>query len=180
MDSFIGEIQAFPYQFAFGGFSQAWLPCLGQVVPIAQYSPLFSLIGTAYGGNGTTNFQLPNLNGTVTNSQGNGPGLLPRILGETLGSPNVNLSIQEMASHTHKLQMGSKAATGGAAGPGTAANVAAIDPNFNGFAPLPSTTTLAPTAMTMAGQGQPHDNNQPTLAIVWCICYAGVFPSFSS
>jgi len=56
--------------------------------------------------------------------------------------------------------------------------MAAIDPGFNGFVAPPSNTTLSTNAMGMTGQGLPHDNNQPTLAIVWCICYSGIFPSF--
>lgn len=72
---FVGEIQAFPFPFAVQGFNQTWLPCAGQILSIQQFTPLFALIGTTYGGNGTTNFQLPNMVGTITNSQGDGPGL---------------------------------------------------------------------------------------------------------
>ena len=178
-DPFIGEIQAFPYSFAAGGFQRAWLACLGQVVPIQQFVPLFSLIGTIYGGNGTTNFQLPNLNGHITNGVGDGPGLQPRVIGEVLGAPTVSLLTTEMPAHTHGLQLGSKTAQGAVAGPGAAGSMAAIDPNFNGFVAPPSNTNLAPNAMTLTGQGQPHDNMQPNLAIVWCICFAGIFPSFN-
>ena len=178
-NSYIGEIQAFPYSFAVGdGFNQAWLPCLGQILPIPAYTPLFALIGTFYGGNGTTNFQLPNLNGLITNNQGSGPGIRNRDLGEVLGSNTVNLTLGQMAAHTHGLQMGAKAAQGAQAGPSP--TMAAIDPSFNGFVAPPSNTTLAPNAMTFTGGGQAHDNTQPTQAIVWCICYNGVFPSFDS
>ena len=180
-DSYIGEIQAFPYAWATQvGFNSAWLPCLGQTLSISAYSALYSLIGTLYGGNGTTNFMLPNMPGFVTNSQGNGPGLSPRTIAEKLGSPTVQLSLQQMASHTHGLQMGSKAASGASASPGTASNMAAIDPNFNGFVPSPSNTTFATNAMSLTGQGLAHDNMQPTQAIVWCICYNGIFPVFPS
>ena len=176
---YIGEIQAFGFPWATQGFDQSWLPCQGQLLPIAQYAALFSLIGTYYGGNGTTNFQLPNMAGTVTNGQGNGPGLQPRVVGETLGSPTVSLTTQQMASHTHGLQLGSKTATGAAAGPGTASNMAAIDPIFNGFVAPPSNTTFSQNAMALTGSGQAHDNNQPTQAIVWCIAINGIFPTFS-
>jgi microcystin-dependent protein len=180
VDAFLGEIQAFPYAFAIQGFNQAWLPCFGQTLPIQAYSALYSLIGTIYGGNGTTQFQLPNLNGLITNGVGTGPGLQPRVIGESLGAPTVTLTTAEIASHTHGLQLGVRTATGATPGPGAAQTTAVIDPAFNGFVAPPSTTTLSPNAMALTGQSQPHDNNQPTLAIVWCICFNGVYPSFTS
>lgn len=178
-DPFVGEIQAFTFPFAVGGFNNAWLPCGGQILPIQRFTALFSLIGTYYGGNGTSNFALPNLNGSVVISQGQGRGLQDRIIGETIGSQQVGLIGPNMAMHTHVLQLGDKTTTGPTAGPGAPASSVAIDPTFSGFAPLPATTTLAPTAVTFTGQGLPHDNTQPTQAIVWCIAYAGIFPSFS-
>jgi len=175
---YVGEIQAFTFPFATGGFNNAWLPCLGQIVPIQQFTPLFALIGTNYGGNGTTNFALPNLNGSVVISQGQGQGLQDRIIGEVVGSPTVNLTSSEMAIHTHALQLGAGNAQNAAPGPGTAQNMVALDPQFNGFIAPPGNLTLAPNAVTLTGQGLAHDNMQPTLAIIWCIAYAGIFPSF--
>jgi len=175
---YVGEIQAFTFPFATGGFNNAWLPCLGQIVPIQQFTPLFALIGTNYGGNGTTNFALPNLNGSVVINQGQGQGLQDRIIGEVVGSPTVNLISTEMAIHTHALQLGAGNAQNAAPGPGTAQNMVALDPQFNGFIAPPGNLTLAPNAVTLTGQGLPHDNMQPTLAIIWCIAYAGIFPSF--
>jgi microcystin-dependent protein len=179
-DPYLGEIQAFAFPFASGGFNAGvWMACQGQILPITRNTALFSLIGTLYGGNGTTTFALPNLTGTLTNSQGTGPGLGPREMGETLGSPTVILTSGEMAGHTHGLQLGVKTATGAAAGPGTASATAAIDPGFNGFVPPPFNTTLAPNAMGFTGGGLAHDNNQPTQALVWCIAVQGNFPSFN-
>ena len=179
-DPYIGEIQAFPFALAAQGFNQAWLPCFGQLLSIQQFTPLFSLIGSAFGGNGTTNFALPNLSGSVSNGQGDGPGLQPRVIGQSIGSPTVNLTIGEMAMHTHGLRLGNKTAANAAPGPGTSSNMAVIDPIFNGFVTPPSTTTLAPNAMTPTGRGLPHDNTQPTQAIIWCIAYVGIFPSFNN
>jgi microcystin-dependent protein len=179
-DPYVGEIQAFPFPLATGGFNNAWLPCFGQLLAIQAYTPLFALIGTYYGGNGTSNFALPNLNGSVAISQGQGQGLQDRIVGEVVGTPTVTLFSNQMAQHTHTLQLGAKGAQGAAPGPGTASNMVAIDPNFNGFAPLPSTLTLAPNAVTLTGQSLPHDNTQPTQALIWCIAYAGIFPSFGN
>ena len=181
MDPYIGEIQAFAFPFASGGFQNgAWLPCSGQTLPIQQFTALYALIGTNFGGNGTTNFQLPNLNGTIAISQGQGPGLTPRVIGEAIGSPTVTLTQPQMATHSHGLQLGSHTAAGATAGPGTASNTAAIDPFFNGFVAPPGNTTLANIAMSRTGGGQPHDNTQPTMALVYCIAVAGIFPSFNS
>ena len=174
MDPFIGEIQAFPYNFVPNG----WAACEGQLIPISANPALFSLIGTFYGGNGTSNFALPNLNGNIVNGQGDGPGIAPRVLGEQLGSPTETLQLGEMAVHTHGLQIGVRNGLNGQPGPGTASNMAMVDPEFNGFVAPPTTTNLAPNAMTLTGNSQPHANNQPTLAIVYCIALRGVFPSF--
>ena len=181
-DSYIGEIQAFPYSNlsmnSFLAGNCTWFPCFGQVLAISANTALFSLIGTFYGGNGTTNFQLPNLNGFITNSQGTGPGIRDRVLGEVFGSNQVSVFSNEMPAHIHGLQLGKAGSTGAQAGPGQGTNMAAIDPAFNGFVALPNNTTFAPNAMTFTGGGQPHANTQPTIAIVWCICTAGIYPSF--
>lgn len=178
-DPFVGEIQAFPFAWATGGVNNAWLPCFGQLLSIQAFTPLFALIGTYYGGNGTTNFALPNLNGAVAISQGQGPGLSQRDIGEVIGTPTVSLTSNEMTRHTHALQLGSRTAQNAVAGPGTGSNMVAIDPGFNGFVAPPATLNLTNSTVTMTGQGLPHDNMQPTQAIVWCICYSGIFPSFS-
>src|SRR5262249_34190458 len=155
-------------------------PCLGQIVPIQQFVSLFSLIGTNYGGNGTTNFALPNLSGSVAISQGQGPGLANRGVGGSVGSATVGLMCGGRGKDKHTRQLGGGAAQNAAPGPGTSANMVAIDPQFNGFVAPPANTTLSPNTVTFTGQGLPHDNMQPTQAIVWCIAYAGVFPSFGS
>ena len=176
---YVGEIQAFAFPWASGGIAPGWLPCSGQVLPVQRFASLFALIGTIYGGNGTTNFALPNLNGSVTNSQGTGPGLTPRVIGETLGSATVSLMSDEMARHTHTLQLGSSSAQGAEPGPGAGTNMVAIDPAFTGAVVPPATTVLSPNAVTRTGQGLPHDNMQPSLAIVWCIASSGIYPRFS-
>jgi len=177
-DPFVGEIQVFPFAFAVGGFNNIWLPCFGQLVAIQAFTPLYSLIGTNYGGNGTTNFALPNLNGSVAISQGNGPGLQPRVVGEVVGSSQVSLTGDNMAMHTHTLQLGSGTAQNAAPGPGTGMNMVALNPLFNGFVDPPGNLTFSPNAVTFTGQGLPHDNMQPTQALIYCIATAGIFPSF--
>jgi microcystin-dependent protein len=176
-DPYLGEIQAFAFPYT-GGFNNTWVPCFGQLLSIQQFSTLFSLLGITYGGNGTTNFGLPNLNGFITNGQGNGPGLQPRSMGDVLGSPTVTLNVQQMGSHAHGLQLGAKTATGAQLGPGAAGTSAAIDPVINGFVAPPTNVNLATNAITFTGQGQAHDNMQPYQAIVWYIATSGIYPSF--
>ena len=173
---YLGEIQAFAFNFNPIG----WMPCLGQTLPVNQFATLFSLIGTNYGGNGTTNFNLPNLGGFIVNSQGQAPGLSDRVIGEQIGSMTETLSLNELPIHSHVLQLGLKGATGGQAGPGNAPGaMTMIDPAFGGFVVPPSNnTTFAPTAMGMTGGNSFHANDQPTLAMIYCICIAGIFPNF--
>jgi microcystin-dependent protein len=98
MDSpFIGQIQAFGFNFA----PRGWMTCAGQAISISQNTALFSLLGTTYGGNGQTTFQLPDLQGRVAVGQGNGPGLSAYVIGQKAGSENTQLSIANMPAHTH-------------------------------------------------------------------------------
>lgn len=174
-DAYIGEIQAF----AFGYCPQNWLPCDGRILPVQGNSTLFSLIGTYYGGNGTTNFALPNLVGRVAMSQGQGPGLQPYNVGDAPGEISVTLNVAQMPMHSHGLQLGSKGSPNGTPGPSATSNVA-LDPSFNGFLAPPSTTMLAINGVTMTGNSQPHPNTQPTLAMIYCICVSGIFPNFGT
>lgn len=175
MENFIGEIQAFPYTYP----PRGWMVCNGTVYPIQQFTALFALIGTAYGGNGTTNFAVPNFVGSVANSQGNGPGLMPRVLGEQLGSDDVTLLVNQIPQHSHSLALG--VANGGQAAAPSNGFVALPPASSNGFlspANNPPNTQLAVPQVALTGGSQGHPNNQPTLALLYCIAYEGVFPSF--
>ena len=99
---FIGEIQAFGFNFA----PRSWALCNGQLLPIAQNTALFSLIGTIYGGDGRTTMGLPNLQGRVSNNYGRGPGLSTYIIGERTGQDAVSLSILDIPSHRHQASGG--------------------------------------------------------------------------
>jgi microcystin-dependent protein len=134
-------------------------------------------LGTNLGGNGTTTYALPNLVGSV--AIGQGPGLTKRVIGEPIGAPNATMTRPEMASHSHSLRLGNKTAANPTPGPTSGASMV-IDSGSNGFGPAPATTALAPSAMSQTGGWQPHPNTQPTLAMIYGICTAGVFPSFDS
>lgn len=169
-EPFIGEIKIFPYNFA----PKGWAYCDGQLLPISQNQMLFSIIGTTYGGNGTTNFALPNLRGRVPISFGNGPGLSSRPIGESSGSNSVTLSAAQIPSHTHTLS--------GENVDGTQKTVNNAYPAQAGsqFSYQNATSPLAPmngAAVANSGGSQPHNNMQPYLGINYCIALAGLFPS---
>src|SRR5580692_12728169 len=110
MDAFVAEIRIFPFNFA----PKGWAMCDGQLMPISQNTALFSLLGTTYGGDGKSNFALPNLQGSAPMQPGQGPGLSLRDLGETAGEQTVTLLQTEMPAHSHGVQA---AAAGGLASP---------------------------------------------------------------
>jgi len=172
---YVGEIIAVPYNFAPQGFAL----CSGQLLPIQQNTVLFSLIGTYYGGNGTSNFALPNLNGRAALGQGQGPGLSERVIGEQDGVEYVTLTQPQMPAHTHAVKavdgLGSTNDPQGAlfaqgrVGRGPAKSYAATSP-------APATTLLAPTAVGIAGGSQPHNNLAPLLVMNYVIALQGDYP----
>src|SRR5436190_18117533 len=99
MDAFLAEIRIYPFSFA----PKNWAFCNGQIVPISQNTALFSLLGTTYGGNGTTNFALPQLQGNVPMGAGSAPGLTPRALGESGGTTEETITVATMPAHTHSV-----------------------------------------------------------------------------
>ncbi len=168
-DQFLGEIRIFAGNFAPAG----WAFCNGQILPIAQNSALFSLLGTFYGGNGTSNFALPNLQGNFPMCQGGGAGLTQRIMGETDGSATVTLLSTEMPNHSHNLQAALSPTSG------TAGSTVALAPTGNGASIYHAPTNLralAPASLASAGGDQPHENRQPYLALNFIIALTGIFP----
>jgi microcystin-dependent protein len=167
---FLGEIRMFGFTFA----PQGWALCNGQTLAISQNTALFSLLGTTYGGNGQTTFQLPNLQSRVAVHFGQGPGLSQYVQGQTGGLENVTLTVNQMPAHNHLVNATSSAAT--VNGPGTRflGHVQA------GAPPIYAATTndtMAPTMISVAGSSQPHTNIQPYLVLNFCIALAGLFPS---
>ena len=170
---YIGQIIAVGFNFA----PQGWLLCNGATVPIQEYDVLFNLIGTTYGGNGQTNFGLPDLRGRAALGMGQGPGLSNYFLGQLAGTENVTLTAAQNAGHNHLL--GANSGAGNASDPGSTAVLAQVAGNtlatiYSSVAPTPS--TLVSASISMAGGSQPHENRQPLLAINYIIAWAGLYP----
>ncbi|SUI87417.1 phage tail protein [Shewanella morhuae] len=175
-DAYVGEIRQFPYSFA--PYQYAY--CAGQLIPIQQNTALFSILGVNYGGNGSTNFGLPNLQGNALMQQGSGPGLTPRDLGETGGSDSVTLLTTTMPNHSHLMTVkmaGLNAVTNTAAGGYLSISKAAAGaPQKAYINTVNQLVNLAPTTLGNTGGGLPHENRQPFIAIPFCIALYGIFP----
>jgi len=180
MQPFVGEIRAFA-----GNFAPAqWHLCDGSLLPISNYEVLYTLLGTTYGGNGTTTFGLPDLRGKALLSQGTGPGLSNRVLGQTGGTESVTLTIAQTPAHTHAASASTNAANvSSPAGALLAAPVDVTTPGTNVLSYLPNSLasiTIAPFAQTSLatfGGSQPHENRMPFVAITYIIALFGLYPS---
>jgi len=167
-EPFLGEIRTFAFNFA----PQGWALCNGQLLPIAQNTALFALLGTQFGGNGTTTFALPNLQSRLAIHQGQGSGLSSYVIGETGGAESVTLTAAQMPNHTHQLFASSLKATGSSpAGSVLAATKASI------YAPAPNETAMSQAAIGHAGSSQPFGILPPFLALTFCIALFGIFPA---
>jgi microcystin-dependent protein len=168
-EPFLSEIRIFSFNFP----PKGWAFCNGQLLPINQNQALFALLGTTYGGNGQTNFALPNLRGRAPISFGSG-----FTLGEAAGSSAVTLNIQQLPTHPHTLN--SNMCIGG-----NVINAALGDPtnNYwanngkNQYATNTFDAVMHPSAVTNVGGSQPHNNMQPYLVLNFCIALQGIFPS---
>jgi microcystin-dependent protein len=160
---FLGEIRLFGGNFPPNG----WAFCDGQLLSISQYEALFALIGTTYGGNGQTNFALPDLRGRVPAHQGGG-----FTMGQAAGVEQVTLTAAQLPAHTHTLRA-------------TAADGTSADPTNNVWAESDARTfstaapdaTMHPSTLGAAGGSQPHSNLMPFVALSFIIALAGIFPS---
>ena len=168
-EPFLSEIRIFSFNFP----PKGWAFCNGQLLPINQNQALFSLLGTTYGGNGQTNFALPNLRGRAPIHTGNG-----HTLGEAAGSSAVTLNIQQLPQHLHGLN--SNLCIGG-----QVVNATLGDPTSNYWANNGKAqystgnpdAAMHPSAVTNVGGSQPHTNMQPYLVLNFCIALQGIFPS---
>jgi microcystin-dependent protein len=169
MDPFVAEIRIFPFNFA----PKGWAFCDGQILPLSQNTALFSLLGTTYGGDGKSNFALPDMQGNVPMHPGQGPGLSLHDLGETGGSDVVSLLESEMPAHSHNLMASSQ--------PGE--DPQAVTESFGRSvganlyqASNANLASMYDGIMAPAGGDQPHNNLQPYLTLNFCIALQGVYP----
>ena len=174
-EPFIGEIQLFGFNFA----PSHWAQCNGALMAIQQNTALFSLLGTQYGGNGTTTFGLPNLVARVACNQGQGPGLTPRTIGETFGEQSVTLTSAEMPAHQHGLTLYAQNTPGNRASSPSAGNAVSNPATSGPFVATGPMASFSPNLIGPTGGGQPHENQQPYLAVNFCIALQGIFPSFN-
>jgi microcystin-dependent protein len=182
-EPYLGQIEAFPFGFA----PRGWQPCSGQLLPINQNQALFSLLGTTYGGNGVQTFALPDLRGRIAMGQGNGAGMTPRVIGETLGEENHTILITETPMHSHSLMTAANADTtknvnvpsstvvlGSATGLASGSSIT-ISPYA--ATPPPPTVPLNAGAIGLNNGGQAHNNMMPYTCLQFCIAMQGIFPS---
>ncbi len=198
VEPFIGQINIVGFTFP----PQGWATCQGQLMNVAQHNALFALIGTVYGGNAQTTFNLPDLQGRTAIGQGQGPGLSPRVTGHTGGTEMVTLTVGQMPAHTHGVGSINVGTTiqGRTSVPGpqrlpspegnllTTANATTQPPTpVNAYA-APSSGNAVNMASEMAsttlhgtvdpaGNSQPMENMQPYLVMTYVIALVGVFPS---
>jgi microcystin-dependent protein len=166
-EPFLSEIKIVSFNFA----PKGWALCNGQSLPINQNQALFALLGTTYGGNGQTTFNLPNLRGRVPISFGSG-----HTLGEAAGSTSVTVNIQQLPTHLHVLNASNL--TGNKVNPnfGGTGFVLAQEPS-NPYGPAQGLTTLNAGSISNVGGSQPHNNMMPYLVLNFIIALQGIFPS---
>ncbi len=169
---FVAEIRIFAGNFAIKGHAF----CDGQILPISQNTALFSLLGTTYGGDGKSNFALPNLQGMAPMQQGQGPGLSLRDLGETAGETTVTLLTTEIPAHGHAIEAASTA--GDQTSPAATVLAESKRQKFvtKQYVATPGTSPVTAATLTPAGGSQPHNNMPPYLTLNFLIALQGVFP----
>ncbi len=165
-DPFLGEVRVFAFNYA----PRGWAACNGQLLPISQNQALFALLGTTYGGDGRTNFALPNLQARAAMHRNQ---TFPQ--GSVGGQQQHTLVSGEMAQHTHALAV--SGAGGDQPTPGTHYLAASSFGNTYAPANSPLNAPLAPAAILPFGGSQPHNNMSPYLAVNFCIALQGIFPS---
>ena len=175
-DPFYGEIRPFSFNFA----PINWAVCAGQTMPISQNTVLYQVIGTRYGGDGQSTFNLPNLQGRVPMGSGTGPGLSPRTLGAVTGTMSETLGLSQLPAHSHAVNVQNGNAT--ATDPTNAYLAKGLIPGarptiVNTYTSQAANSTMAPGLVSGVGAGQAHGNAQPYLTVNMCICLEGDYPT---
>lgn len=165
---YVGEIRMFAGNFAPAG----WQFCDGSILPISEYETLFNLIGTTYGGDGQSNFAMPDLRGRLPIHQGSGAGST-YVLAETGGVEQVTLNTNQIPNHSHNFVAISAAATSNNA----TNNLMGASPSVDMFGGISPDVNLNATAIGQTGGNQPHTNLQPYLCVNFIISLFGIFPS---
>src|SRR5579859_1727534 len=165
-DPFVAEIRIFGFNFA----PKGWAFCDGQILPISQNTALFSLLGTIYGGDGRSTFALPNMQGNAPMFYGQGNGLSLYDIGEEGGVPAVTLLGSETPQHTHNITA-QTIDQGDTRIPSPSVNLGNTQMYSNS-----TNATMDPTATSLYGNSQPHNNLQPYLTLNLCIALQGVYP----
>ena len=169
-DPYIGEIRMFGGNFAPLG----WAKCEGQLLSIASYSALFSLLGTTYGGDGETTFGLPDLRGRIPMGPGTGPGLSTKTLGQKSGTETNTLSVAQMPAHNHTINAVSTDGNKSSPMENLPAGTKLLDPEYSNAS---ATTTMNSNMVANKGGGQSVNNMQPYLSVTFIIALSGVYPS---
>lgn len=176
---YIGEIRMFGGNFA----PSNWAFCNGQTVNITDNTTLFALIGTTYGGNGQTTFNLPNLQGRLAVGMGTGPGLSTYVIGQAAGAENVTLLTPNMGPHTHPLSATTTPATLGSPTANLLGQAPTSPANQHMYtlpgSPSPTIGNLNAQACGNGGGSVPHSNMMPSLCVSFIIALYGIFPSQS-
>jgi microcystin-dependent protein len=176
-DPFLGEIRAFSFNFA----PKGWTMCNGQLLPINQFSALFALLGTQFGGNGQTTFALPNLQGRLALGIGTSSFGTPFVIGEVLGEVSHTLGVTEIPTHNHGIAANANGASNATNIPSSAVVLGSGSSSGAGTPAVPIYGSSAPnTAMLPLGNdggGEPHENRMPFTVLSYCIALQGIFPS---
>lgn len=174
-EPYLGEVQIL----GFGYAPYNWSLANGQLIPIRQSSALYSLYGATFGGDGTQTFGLPNLAARMGCGAGQSPGNSQRSLGMPFGTAAIALTSDHMPAHTHGFSDYQPEAAGKLSGVPASGSAIGTTNTVNIFAPQTASTTMNGAAISTAGSGVPHGNQQPSLGLIYAVAMTGVFPAFN-
>lgn len=168
-EGYLGEIRMLPIEYT----PQKWTPCYGQLMSIVGYEDLYSVVGTTYGGDGRTNFGVPDLRGRIPMHRGNGPALTPRLQGQMFGVETITLTEDQIPAHNHDFQ-----AVNGAANSEIPTDALFCQTTYASYQPYNSTRVIdfADEFLQPTGSGGEHSNLMPFVVLKFFMCIKGVYP----